>query len=311
MKKYFIAILFVSIWQSPLLAQSEKLRILTLNVWDGGDFFGLYTDERMEKICERFKMAFEDEREGWDVILLQELWPVQVRKYQFRDCGYPYYSSVDREYDEIDSVAGRYLHTFYGDKADTGLRIIARYPLYGVKRHTYSKNGDHLLIFKDGEYAVRKSAMLVEMEHPIFGTVAIANTHLVSTHPHRSYNMQRKRQVEELADFVRRETDEDQFIIVGGDFNFGPVETGQESYYNTVYNDDLVPEFSSYYNATYTWDDLMPKLFPYLYHATLSLDGYSYWPSKNNLTVEHDNEKIDHILASHNFSLISTAICHG
>ena len=301
MRNDFLKGIFLSLIMSLsiICIQAETLSVLTLNVWDGQNVFGQYTDERLEKICQRFKKSFEDKEEGWDVILIQELWPVIGRRDEFRDCGYPYYASVEREHEEIRSFLSGVLHFLHGDKIDTGLRILSRYPLTPPVRYTYSRNGDPVTVFKDGEAVAYKAAMLAQMEHPTIGNINLINTHLVSSHPHRNYWRQRKLQLEELASFLEREVGENELIIMGGDFNIGRIEHGLEPYHNPVY----------------TWDDFVLPLFPSLYHAT-SLDECTYCPSKNMFAFPstedfipgYEDQKIDHIFASHAFGLQSSSI---
>ena len=172
-------------------SETVPIRVLTYNLWDGGKAFGKYTDRRLEKICEKFKQAYEDE-ESWDIILIQELWPIKERKNALEDCGYPYIATVEQDYDDIQ---GRFSSTIvlrYGDKIDTGMRILSRYPLSNPKRHTYVATGSKANAFKDAEYIAHKSVMMVELDHPRIGTLAVFNTHLISTHPHSNYYKEKR-----------------------------------------------------------------------------------------------------------------------
>ena len=276
---------------------SETLRVLSFNVWDGGNAFGIYTDQRIEKICDRFQEAFEDEQEGPDLILIQELWPVRWRWDEFSRCGYPHYARVERPFDQIKNPLSWVQNRLSGDKADTGLRILSRYPFSKVKRHTYSNNGHFHRVFSDAEYSVSRSAMFVEIKHPTAGRINIFNTHLVSTHLHNSgtnYHNQRWLQLRELSDFIKREAIHGP-IILGGDFNFGPNEYGNE-----IYNNDL-----------FSWSDLMRGPFRFLYHAT-SLEDCSFCPSNNEFLIalkglQRDN-KPDHIFASHDLVLLNISL---
>ena len=118
------------------------------------------------------------------------------------------------------------------------------------------------------------------------GLSAIYNTHLISTHPHDSYNKERLEQMRELAEFVGNNRDEVVATIIGGDFNFGPIETGEEPYFSLEYN----------------WDDLIGVLFPGFFHATRL--GCTWCPASNTLIEgEAVGEKIDHLLASKNLIL--------
>ena len=283
------------LWILPTF--SGTLKVLSFNVWDGGNAFGIYTDQRIEKICDRFKEAFEDEQEGWDVVLIQELWPIRGRWNGFSQCGYPYYARVERPFDQLKGLLSWIQNRLYGDKAETGLRILSRYPFNRIKRHTYSKNGHLRRVFLDAEYSVSKSVMFVEIEHPTSGKINVFNTHMVSTHLHNSgtnYHKQRLLQFRELSDFIKKEAI-DGPIILGGDFNFGPNEYGHE-----IYNNDL-----------FSWDDLMHDLFDFLYHATL-LEDCSFCSSNNEFLIAlkdlQGDHKPDHIFASDDLVLLENSL---
>ena len=287
----------LSCFWATLSPSSEALRVLSFNVWNGGNALGLYTDQRMEKICDRFQQAFEDEQEGLDIILIQELWPLKESKDQFSQCGYPHYASVEREFDQRKNPLSLMQNLIFGDKFDTGLRILSRYPFRRIKRHSYSKNGHLHRVFLDAEYSIRKSAMFVEIEHPVAGTINVFNTHLVSPHLHNSgtsYHNQRWLQFRELSDFIKREAIHGP-IIVGGDFNFGPNEYGNE-----IYNNDL-----------FSWDDLMAGPFHFLYHAT-PLEDCSFCPSNNEflaaLESKQGDNKPDHLFASRDLGLRESSL---
>ena len=284
---------------------SHEINILTFNIWDGGDAFGLFTDQRLKGICDLFKRAYQSHR--WDIILIQELWPVKERGETLKNCGYPYMGKIDREYDEIEGHLSWATHLIHGDKVDTGLRILSRFPMSEPKRQTYSVNGtgwnlikgyfsDGEFSFNDGEYFARKSAMLVTIDHPS-GPLLVANTHLVSSLRHESYHKQKWLQMEELSKFVEENISRDHIgIIVGGDFNIAPLEDGNE--YNERYR-----------NPDYDWDDIMFDLFPDLYHAT-PLGECTYCYSKNPFAVSEGgvDERVDHILVSHNLLTLKASI---
>ena len=307
----------------------RQIQVLTLNLWDGGGAFGKYTDQRLKAVCQLFKEAYRNN--GWDIILIQELWPIKERKDTLKDCGYPYILNGDRTYEEITDFffqlitpngAYQWLsEQLYNDRLDAGLRILSRYPMSNLKRHTYSENGSELRLLdtmlgtfvgpahldtyffdlgkvgytRDAEYVVFKSAMLVTVNHPDMGSILVANTHLISNFQGENYHEQRWLQLQELSEFVRANQDGHVATIVGGDFNVGPLEEGDENEY--------------YKNSEYDWNIIMTDLFPDFYHAT-PLGECTYCYSSNQFATAEGgvNQSIDHILASPNLIVQSSAI---
>ena len=287
-----LVFLFISIFLTTTVqGASSQLRVLTLNVWDGWFAFGDYTDQRFEKICDRFKEAHADGEAGWDVIFLQEIWPVKKRKHAFENCGYPYSGQVDRDYDDITKFYMILAGIILGDKIDTGLKMISRYPLDNFKRHTYSVNGSGWVFhaLRDGQYLASKSLMLADLHHPTMGKILLGNTHLISNlvNLDRTYHEERAIQLREMAGFFKKNWDHSyQAAVVGGDINMDP-ETG-----------------GPYDFPGYSWHDIIPEAFAPLYHATDGL-GYSFHPAKNSL-IKGDsshNVMIDHLFASPSLSL--------
>ena len=285
----------------------RSIQVLTFNLWDVGEAVGEYTDQRIEAVCQLFKEAYQSG--GWDIILVQELWPIKNRKDALKDCGYPHILNADREYNEVIGFFHWLGEKIYGDRIDTGLWILSRFPMSGLERHTYSKNGSRSRIIgtmtnqvlgeiiglQDAEYMASKSAISVTVVLPNIGPILVVNTHLVSnfedTHlvamikgKNNNYYEQRWLQLNELSEFVKQNVGPHVATIIGGDFNIGPLEDGNEPYRN--------PE--------YDWNDIMLELFPDFYHATDI--GCTYCPLSNLFAkVQGGSEqRIDHILASRN-----------
>ena len=137
------------------------LSVLTLNIWGlpGGKQLGLapFKESRVQGICRELKKG------QWDAIFLQEAWQKEDRQF-LKTCGYPY---------SLDSNDPRLA-------IDSGLLILSRYPLHKAQRLTYPPLDLDASVLEEGEALARKSADLVQMEHPEAGPVWLANTHLVS-----------------------------------------------------------------------------------------------------------------------------------
>lgn len=179
------------------------VRALTFNVWGlPAEWLAPRRAERMRALC-RTLARHGRRRDGWDVVLLQEVWLHGDRAALAR-CGYRHVADAD------------------DGSLESGLLILSRWPMSRVARHTFAENGSwrHPAT---GEVLVDKGALAARVAHPR-RPFWVVNTHLVANYAHDggpSFTEQRRRQFEEVATLARAHLD-DAPVIVGGDFNFGP-----------------------------------------------------------------------------------------
>ncbi len=212
------------------------MKVLTFNIWN--IFFAAHVPERMAAL-EKVLSAAAARADGWDVVLLQELWSRKARA-AFGAGGYPFAAEVE----DYNRPLG-WLGAVLGIQVDSGLKILSKYPVLEVRRRTYSKRGSLWRVFRDGEVLARKSALAAKLEHPAWGPLWVVDTHLIAAYPDRAYTSRRKAQLMELHDFVR-ELMKEAPVIVGGDLNVGPKV-------------NAATPANSYIPAL--WDDLMPRMF--------------------------------------------------
>lgn len=284
LKARFLTLL--ALFTSPALAAhdpAQSLKVLTYNVWDVGFAGGEYTPERLEKICARLQAEAAKPGEGWDVVLIQELWP-SSRSSALDNCGYPHSQHVERFRARM-AQPHMWILRATGDLLDTGIRVLSRYPLGEPTRHTYSRNGYLRYTLNDGDWLARKSVMLVPLEHPTLGRVWIGNTHLVSRNEHTNYFFQRLQQVRELGAFVREVT-RGEPTILGGDLNFGPE----------------IPGMQSIAAEPQIWSTLLTLELPNFSPAQDSEQACTYCYGENSWVKQSEGrQKIDHLLATEHF----------
>lgn len=183
--------------------------VLTLNIWGlpdiGFKILSPLRKERVAAICAKLKEA-SARRNGWDIVLLQEVWVEKDRR-NLQKCGYPFYAEV-----EDGSLP-----------LDTGLLVLSKYKIIETERLTYPALLRFNLSEEDGESFARKSALLVKIEHPGIGNLWVANTHLVSQYSQTNdvYESSRRRQFIAFAEWASSMAGKEP-LILGGDWNFGP-----------------------------------------------------------------------------------------
>lgn len=159
----------------------------------------------MAEICSRLKTAAAQDN-GWDVVLLQEVWVESDRK-NLQKCGYPFSADVED----------------YSQPLDTGLIILSKHKILETSRLTYPALPKINLSEEDGESFARKSAMIVRIDHPKAGPIWVANTHLVSQYSKVNdvYQTARKQQFSRFVEWSRYQAGKEP-LLIGGDWNFGP-----------------------------------------------------------------------------------------
>lgn len=209
----------------------DNLRVLTFNVGALAPFGKITSPQsvrRLKAICQNL------EESHYDVVLLQEVWTQGYRKL-FRDCGFPYIAEAEEEaglitklkrgevsIKKLKAIARSFRLLFPNDYGfDTGLMILSRYPLREVKVRRFEVNGVEERSFSDGEFPVNKGVLGATLDHPDFGEVFLANTHVVSEYKNYSYDDQREVQLEEIMEFLSDHSHQ-RATILGGDFNMSP-----------------------------------------------------------------------------------------
>lgn len=232
------------------------LSVLTLNIWGlpGGKNLGLapFKEGRLRGICGELKKG------KWDAVFLQEVWQKEDRKI-LKNCGYLY---------SLDSNDPRL-------PIDSGLLLLSRYPLQKAQRLTYPPLELNSSVLEEGEAIARKSADLVQMDHPDGGPIWLAHTHLVSYYGgdgSDKYFEVRRAQFVSFVDWVKERV-EDSPVVVGGDWNFG------------AHNPDL-------------WREKEVELLGF--RASKESEKFTTL-SKDNVFQKEDQGRVDHLFASKHF----------
>jgi endonuclease/exonuclease/phosphatase family metal-dependent hydrolase len=187
------------------------ITVLTFNLWMVPDIgprvVSIFKEERIQMICNKFKEFANREVNPVDIIIMQEIWPNQLKK-KLKRCGYKH-------------------HSFFDDKKvlhDSGLMVLSRYPIKESKRHTFEKNGSLTRVITDGEYFANKSIQMVRVKHPEKGDVWISNTHLISEYSVNGSDTYERVRFDQFEKFVNwsYEVAGDLPLVLGGDINFGP-----------------------------------------------------------------------------------------
>ena len=269
-------------WARPW---EPQLKTLTFNIWNL--FVADHVPERTAAISKVLEAAARDP-EGWDVVLLQELWTRRARE-AFGNADYPHAAEAEHFWRRPLCWLG----ALFGIQIDTGLKILSKYPVLEVRRRTYSKRGSLWRAFKDGEVFARKAALAAKLDHPAWGAVWVVDTHLIAAYPDRAYATERKTQIMELHDFVR-ELMKEAPVIIGGDLNVGPKVSA-------------ATPANSYIPAL--WDDLIPRAFGDFSRA----DWLDHAPTCSHLTCTWNDGTgeechLDHILVGPELGIEDAAV---
>jgi endonuclease/exonuclease/phosphatase family metal-dependent hydrolase len=215
MSKYLTLLGLVSLcWSvapsSPAQA-SERLRVATYNVWGLPKPLSEDPKGRLRALCSFLKQqapegARPDQR--WDVLLLQEVWKPWMAE-GLRHCGYPHSVRLDE---------GAF---------ETGLMILSIHPLSRPRRHIFKTQPSGWDAFWKGESISTKGVLTAVLEHPTFGPVLVANTHVAANYgPSMRFEDERRSQLIEAAEFIEGHEvgglPRTIARIIGGDFNVAP-----------------------------------------------------------------------------------------
>lgn len=237
------------------------LSVLTLNIWGlpGVGPLGMAPKkkERLQGICQELKRAAAS-TQGWDIVMLQEVW-LQEDRSALASCGYPL--AVDLNDSKV--------------WLDSGLLILSKFPVQKMHRLTYPALPLSPDVLEDGEALVKKSAVLIKIEHPQMGPVWAGNTHLISYYAEGEADQYQERRKQQFSAFVQwaKERAGDEPLIIGGDWNFGAHNTNLWAEKNR-----LLPDFVVSSEAAH--------------QSTLSAE---------NTFQEKDQGRVDHLFASSHF----------
>lgn len=140
----------------------------------------------------------------------------------------------------IDSLAGSRLKHFQyytSGLVGSGLLIASAYPIEEVLFHRYSVSGNWYKLW-EGDWWAGKGVALARIELPSGnGYVDFYNTHAQAGYGNPYYNVVRKQQMAELAEFVKRTHAGGAVGFLVGDMNTGP---GREDFATAVSGADLM-----------------------------------------------------------------------
>lgn len=184
-----------------------QLSVVTYNVWGLPAPLSGQKKARMTSFCGKLKTMVDT-----DLVLLQEAW-MKTDRDRLKNCGFQFYA--DRNHGDFDS----------------GVMILSRYPIKFSESLRYSrKNGKERLynpLYNDGERFVHKALLMAVVDHPQYGKITVATTHLASNHytPKHTYAKARREQIFEAA--LELNAIEGR-VIFGGDLNTSPNGKGFE-----------------------------------------------------------------------------------
>lgn len=197
------------------------MKILTYNIWNvpGSPDRRL----RMNALAKSLQKA-QSRGAGWDLVLLQELWPWTERG-RFDACGLDHAIGGDRPFTRpVNWLTAPF--ALFGAPwiVDSGLRTLSRHRVTASHRMAYARRKDT----PAHERRIRKGALAVRVETPTLGPVWVVNTHLIAQIRGATRNAQRWAQLQELRAFIDRVC-VDAPVILAGDLNMGPPLPGSHA----------------------------------------------------------------------------------
>ena len=243
-----------------------KLDILTFNIQQLPVVFGFIPLSqnnlpRQELFKDILKKNFRDNEAGFDLVFIQEKW---LNHDEFADLGY--------------EIAGN-------DQSNIGgLLILSKYKIKKwefIKFHEIGTSG--ILEGTGWPYYFNKGFLIAEIE--VEGqSVWLVNTHLIASYPavKKLYIDERRKQILEIKEGVKKYVSLQDRFIFAGDFNCGP---GSDE-------DGPQMKLNSY--------ELLPNVFPGLKQEKPYANSSTF--SVNNLRNMKELGKVDHIFFSQQFS---------
>ncbi|NXL44189.1 NSMA phosphodiesterase, partial [Podilymbus podiceps] len=180
-----------------------QLRIFDLNCW-AIRYLSKRRQERVQLIGDMLL------REGFDLVLLQEVWS-------------------ERDYNDLKAkLRGCYpfSHYFRSGVIGSGLCVFSRFPILDTLLYQYSLNG-YPYMLQHGDWFCGKSVgLLVIKISGIIFNVYVTHLHAEYCREKDAYLPHRLVQAWELAQFIRHTSKAADVVLLGGDLNMHPEDTG-------------------------------------------------------------------------------------
>ncbi|MFN7685900.1 MAG: endonuclease/exonuclease/phosphatase family protein [Oligoflexia bacterium] len=187
----------------PSSHAASTLKVLTYNVWGLPRPLSKDPVGRLEAFCAFLKKQSLQSAHPWDVVLLQEVWKPWMAR-GLRYCGYPFSARLDKK------------------SFGTGLMILSLHPVTSANQFNFENEPSWWDSLTTGEAFSDKGVLSATIEHPDFGPIFFANTHLVANYGlYKTFEDERRGQFRELAAHLY---DRARGIpqILGGDLNVAP-----------------------------------------------------------------------------------------
>ncbi|XP_025912394.1 sphingomyelin phosphodiesterase 2 isoform X1 [Apteryx rowi] len=180
-----------------------QLRVFDLNCW-AIRYLSKRRQERVQLIGDTLR------REGFDLVLLQEVWSegdYSVLKETLGSC-YPF------------------SHYFRSGVIGSGLCVFSRFPILDTFLYQYSLNG-YPYMLQHGDWFCGKSVGLVVIKiSGIVFNIYVTHLHAEYCREKDAYLPHRVVQAWELAQFIRHTSKAADVVLLGGDLNMHPEDVG-------------------------------------------------------------------------------------
>ncbi|XP_075299043.1 sphingomyelin phosphodiesterase 2 isoform X1 [Opisthocomus hoazin] len=180
-----------------------RLRVFDLNCW-AIRYLSKRRQERVRLIGDVLR------REGFDLVLLQEVWSEQ-------------------DYSDLKAKLGGcypFSHYFRSGVIGSGLCVFSRFPILDTLLYQYSLNG-YPYMLQHGDWFCGKSVGLVVIKiSGIVFNVYVTHLHAEYCREKDAYLPHRLVQAWELAQFIRHTSKAADVVLLGGDLNMHPEDVG-------------------------------------------------------------------------------------
>lgn len=253
-------------------SNAGEVKVLTYNIYRKPEPFGFggrtHAKKRVKQLCLELKKT------DYDVIMLQEAWLSNDRKY-LSNCGYPFVMDITN----VDYYRpGRAAANGREQNLETGLLILSKYPFIKNYRVSYGERGNWWTLFSDGEIVVSKAVYAAQIVFPGDKKIWFFNTHLAANYCDyypwvncEPYEDVRAEQVKMIAKLI---SNTDGPIVLGGDLNMGDKLSSRDRIWDQ-------------------WQDYFPGFSQAPHDPKRSSTS-----SSTNMFKETDNGKIDHLFGS-------------